>query len=407
MKSVLLKAVVLKLAILLSFGCKKSEPSSTLSAVHNEGFTLYSCNAQSDVQGSKVLYQIDKFGIDFDVIDIFATSATQGSIGQSQILELQNTIGDQFRLVKTGPLEWESSEKNFKVKGTEKNDFVYHFSIDDRRYGRTIANGEVICSTSCVGATRPRPDGEGCIATGQANRDEIGDFIIQSVVGGIANQAYGILSNSFKNGAIRILASGNVPSPAQAPIDTVKKFQLLTSKRWGNYATRELAENQHKAVTDAITKQLTEVHDDVVRELVELSSKENVGFVGMQAIKSRKVKSISLGTAREYTKRTGKEIGLVYDSVRKQNILFWGNEANVPFENIHKLLPKGATDGKSLRLIWHTHPSSKAASDFIEEAVASFASKGDPQALLWFGNTKSFVIPPDVRGLDFIRIFTQ
>ena len=231
--------------------------------------------------------------------------------------------------------------------------------------------------------------------------------MIQTVVGGVVTSAYNSLAGALKSGTIKISTAGNIPHPANAPIDTVAKFQLLTSKKFGKWARKDFAPNQAKVVNDAIAKQLANIQDDVVEELLELSAKDKVGFIEMQAIKSRKVKTISLGTARAYTKRSGKEIALVYDTVRKQNVLFFGDAKAVTWKNVDKLLLKGAADGKSLRFIWHTHPSVTASKDFILHAERSFASTGDPAALLWFGNSKSFVIPPDVRGLDFIRIFTQ
>ena len=177
------------------------------------------------------------------------------------------------------------------------------------------------------------------------------------------------------------------------------------------------ASKQHKATSKVIERELKNINFSQV-DLLEASLQKGQYIVDLDPFKGapshvysygvkKGLKSISLGTAREFTERTGREIAMIYDTKYRRNTLVIGGKSSVD------IVQAMYTRRSDFTLIWHTHPG-KSNDVYLKDfdIMSTYASDADSLILLYQKNNKSIVIPKKkvIDGTDqfsFVRIFSQ
>ena len=221
------------------------------------------------------------------------------------------------------------------------------------------------------------PEHNRCIWTGEAPPSVIGNIIIESLGIGVIRAAGGLLVSMGK----KAITWG-----------VTRQFGAVAVARTGG----NFASIQSRVTSSAVRTQLATVHDDLVEEAI----KHGNAWVGIDTppldISAlnlvdeawNSIHSVSLGTARKITERTGREVALLRSGGK--NYLVLGNGiANVR-------LPANI-NSQPVKMIYHTHPE---LGNNLDEFLA-MASQADEEVLLLLGQTQSFV----VHGMDAITQF--
>jgi RHS repeat-associated protein len=167
-------------------------------------------------------------------------------------------------------------------------------------------------------------------------------------------------------------------------------------KRWwkslNSFDPKPYSVNMEQVATKAVKKQLKNVDysfvDDIGRMTDKLTGPDQ-GYIDLDvARKWPGKKTVTLGEAHEITRRTGREVQLVWDKSTKRNLFTIGAETYAPYKN--------PGDG-SRALIYHTHPRGKLGSP--TDQYRYLPSPADREMLVALGQQKSFIIPLEVEAI--------
>ena len=226
-------------------------------------------------------------------------------------------------------------------------------------------------------------DGAGCrcVWTGVAPESAVGNMLIDMAAGGFAGPLKSLLNR---------MGAKAIP----VAVDASRRFGGVLIARSGEGFARW----QSRVTSAAVQKQLSIVDDEMVKAIVKYGqnytgysspviSVEDLGVISYAKRPWNPLKSISLGTAREATKKLGREIALL--RAGGKNYLVVGTERSVSMQPQIR--------GSATKIIFHTHPEFGSALD----AFAVQASAADESLIIALKQSKSFVI----HGSEGITMF--
>ena len=369
--------------VCLLLSCSPEEDSflsSEAKDIQNRAAYLYfDCSVEHEKEGKRYTYKTaEYFNND--------TEADSGNVEISMLLDIDGINREGFAVGKVGTDKWEKKGQ-YTLKLAQKPDGSKGISVFDhkRNHLAPVENSRCQQKNLFPGCPKYTADLDtNCIATGQANPDFIGDAIIETTLTlGMAG-----IFNLVKKGALRWVAKGaysggtfRIAAPTSATMVDGIAAQEITDE----VMEATLNSSQRLFSNDAIIRQLNDVDEEMLN-LLKVMSKGVEDSTTPMPVSSLappfgdEVKSISLGTAREFTAQTGREIAVVRNLNVKSNYyvigakqkyvdgkLVTGLDAQIP---ISSRGPAGAGVEK-YRLLYHFHP--KEASTPISASLQDVA----------------------------------
>ncbi len=230
-------------------------------------------------------------------------------------------------------------------------------------------------------------DGYYCLQTGIANESIVGNMLIEVLGDSVSLGLIKLITKGIKKGTLKLFRAGPrhavVMSGGDAP--SIGRWQAITS--------------------GPIQRSLDTIDEKLLDALLDLAKKWDGQFSatpratpvspnGWEYFNVREHNAYyTLGTLREFTRITGREIAAVRTGGK--SILEIASKST-PW----KIGLSGGKPGSSYRLLFHTQAANEyeralsKIDEFNAAAQAAMPSQGDMDTLLVFGQQVSFIIPP-------------
>jgi len=334
----------------------------------------YQCQTATDQGASRWSYKTSFFNNSAQYVHVLA--------------QKDGNSFEPVMLTKIGTNTWSDNERitvRIEQKSTNdpKTNGTKGIRVDHHTMNWTASSANSWCEVDdrdadgdyCASQGRPQAayvcDGGGCrcVESGVAPEDPWGNFIIDTLAGGLA----GPLRALGSKGLATILA---IQPGEHAMFLMAETAQEVTEEGAKVFYTRVL--------NPAVTKQMNSVREEVVEDLVRMANHLRPDREYLEVptyFYGHNAKYISLGEAKEFTRRTGREIALLWDREEKKNLVSIGIQHSVT-------MPKGLASGQH-RLIWHTHPVPPVGN------TSALPSVADGKVIVTIGQQSSFIIPAE------------
>ena len=169
-------------------------------------YTRFTCETATELAGEKLVYSVKRINNTDELVDLTA-AVPEFQRRQNRDLGAPTGFFETVRLKKLTTNRW-SDGKTFTVGLESKQDGSRSIRVDAHRIGKVARAQSGSCTVQCEGPT-VRSQG-GCIWTGIAPSDDLGNFLIEEV----ASVGAGVL---LRNAAGRAIITAVPKAPRAAP----------------------------------------------------------------------------------------------------------------------------------------------------------------------------------------------